>query len=91
VALDKTVVTLAQVTWDRSGICAGLVLGRPDARNEEVDEMVIEAAPVLRFTLGWPLWHLKSYFQRRHGKVVILLQRLAGRSARSASHSLDAS
>jgi len=54
---------LIQVSSPDRGICAGLVV---------IDGEVVQAAPVLRFTLGWPYARLMRYLRHRGLQTAIL-------------------
>jgi hypothetical protein len=52
------VTVLAQITTNR--YCAGVVLE---------NDRVIEAAPILRWLIGWHRYRLLKYFRERGDKV----------------------
>jgi hypothetical protein len=58
VVLGHVKMVLAQVTTDH--YCAGLVIE---------DDHVIEAAPIIKWTIGWHRYRLLKYFRERGDKV----------------------
>lgn len=53
----------AQLVWvNAPHYCAGLTVA---------DDKVIEAAPILRWSLGKPWPHVRSYFDRKGFQVVV--------------------
>jgi hypothetical protein len=52
----------AQITTDR--YCAGVVI---------INNIVVEAAPILRWTIGWHRYRLLTYFRQQGHKVEAVL------------------
>jgi hypothetical protein len=51
-------MVLAQITTDR--YCAGVVIE---------NDTVIEAAPIIKWTIGWHRYQLLKYFRERGHKI----------------------